>query len=136
MVTELAGDLLDLLNAPSICLIATIDPDGAPQLTETWVESDGTHIVINTIEGFRKLANVRRDPRVAITILDSEQPVRYFSVRGTVVDVTSEGGAEGIERLSHKYTGGPYRPFRPGLQTRVLLTIRVDRIVHPPGWAS
>ena len=135
-MTELPADLLDLLNAPSICLIATIDPDGAPQLTETWVETDGSHIVINTVEGFRKLANVRRDPRVAISILDRERPVRYYSVRGTVVDSTTEGGAEGIERLSHKYTGGPYRPFRPGPQTRVVLTIRVDRIVHPPRWAS
>ena len=135
MVTELPGDLLDLLNAPSICLIATIDPDGAPQLTETWVESDGTHIVINTVEGFPQAR--QRPPRSSGGDHHPrpEQPVRYFSVRGTVVDIRARVAPRG-STARDKYTGGPYRPFRPGLQTRVVLTIRVDRIVHPPGWAS
>ncbi len=132
-MTDLPADLLNLLNAPSICLLATIDPDGAPHLTQTWVETDGAHIVINTVEGFRKLANVRRDPRVSVSILDHERPTRYYSVRATVIHISTEGGVEGINRLAMKYTGGPYRQYRPGPpQVRVVLTIAVDRIVHPP----
>jgi PPOX class probable F420-dependent enzyme len=131
-VTDLPSGLLDLLKRPSPCLIATTNEDGSPQLTQTWVDTDGTHILINTVEGYRKLRNIRRDPRVAVSVLDPDDPSTYYSVQGTVVETSSERGPESIERLSQKYTGGPYRPYRTGPQVRVLLTIRVDAIVHRP----
>ena len=64
-MTPLPGELLKLLNRPSPCFIATTMPDGSPQLTQTWVDTDGEHILINTVEGYRKTKNVQRDPRVA-----------------------------------------------------------------------
>jgi PPOX class probable F420-dependent enzyme len=131
-VIDLPDRLLALLQAPSTCLIATTDPDGSPQLTETWVDTDGKHVLINTVQGFRKLKNIRRDPRVAVSILDRDDPATYYSLAGTVISTDTEGAAEHIDRLSHKYTGGPYPNYRGRPQVRVLLTIRVDRIVHAP----
>jgi PPOX class probable F420-dependent enzyme len=132
-VTDLPKGLLDLLHAPSPCLIATTNPDGSPQLTQTWVEADDSeHIVINTVRGFRKLKNVERDPRVAVSVLDPEDPSSYYSVNGTVIDIDERHGQEGIDRLALKYTGKPYRSYSGRAQVRVVLTIRVDRIVHEP----
>ena len=131
-MTDLPDRLLAMLQAPNPCLIATTNPDGAPQLTETWVVTDGKHVLINTVRGFRKLKNVGRDPRVAISILDKDDPATYYSLAGTVISTDTEGAAEHIERLSHKYTGGPYPNYSGRPQVRVLLTIRVDKIVHAP----
>ena len=129
--TALPQRLLDLLRAPSPCLVATVNPDGSPQLTQTWVDTDGEHVLVNTVEGYRKLRNVERDPRVSVSVLDPADPSTYWSLAGTVVDITTDGAGEHIEQLSQKYTGGPYRDYSGGKQ-RVLLTIRVDRIVHAP----
>jgi PPOX class probable F420-dependent enzyme len=131
-VTDLPERLQAMLHATSTCLIATINPDGSPQLTETWVDTDGKHVLINTVQGFRKLKNVGRDPRVAVSILDQDDPATYYSLAGTVISTDTEGAAEHIEQLSHKYTGGPYPNYSGRPQVRVLLTIRVDKIVHAP----
>ena len=125
---DLPEDLLALLRAPSTCYLATTMPDGSPQLTQTWVDTDGKHIVINTVAGFQKTRNVARDPRVAVTVSDPANPFAYFSVRGHVVAATEEGGAEGIEALSQKYTGGPYQWYGGRDQVRVVLTIAADKI--------
>ncbi len=123
---DLPEKLLDLLQNRALCFIATLMPDGAPQLTETWVDTDGKHILVNTVAGFQKIKNVERDPRVALNIADPNMPVRYFNVRGRVVGVSTEGAAEHIEKLSHRYTGKPYSFGRGG--TRVLLTIEADKV--------
>ena len=87
----LPDDLTDLLKQPSPCYVATLMPDGSPQLTQTWVDTDGDHILINTVEGFQKANNVKRDQRVAVTVSDPAQPFRYFGIRGRVVDTTTDG---------------------------------------------
>jgi PPOX class probable F420-dependent enzyme len=125
---DLTDDLLTLLRQPSLCYLATTMPDGSPQLTQTWVDTDGEHVLINPVAGFRKVRNVERDPRVAVTISDPANPSRYFTVRGTVVDITSEGGAEHIESLAQRYLGGPYPWYGGRDQVRVILTIRADTI--------
>ncbi len=131
---NLPGGLLDLLNKPSPCFLATVDPDGSPQLTETWVGTDGKHILINTVDGFRKVKNVERDPRVSVIVTDPAQASDYYSVKGRVVDVTAEGGAEHIEKLAQRYLGGPYPWFGGRDQQRLIMTIEVDKIIHAP-WA-
>jgi PPOX class probable F420-dependent enzyme len=124
----LTADLLALLRGPSPCYIATIMPDGSPQLTETWVDTDGEHILINTVEGFQKVKNIAREPRVALAIADPQNPFRYVQVRGHVVSTTREGGAAHIEMLSQKYTGGPYAWYGGRDQVRVILTIAPEKI--------
>jgi len=125
---ELPGGLLILLGEPSLCFVATTMPDGSPHLTQTWADTDGTHILINTAEGFQKVRNLRRDPRVAVTISDRDRPARYFAVRGRVLDITTEGAAEHIEKLAHRYLGGPYPWYSGRDQVRLLVTIEAGRI--------
>ena len=128
---ELTDDALRLLRAPSTCYIATTMPDGSPQLTQVWVDTDGTDVVINTVEGFQKLRNIGRDPRVALAISDPAQPSSYMQIRGEVVETTTEGAREHIDRLSQKYLGRPYPMFGGQEQQRVIVRIRPDRISAP-----
>jgi PPOX class probable F420-dependent enzyme len=79
------------MREPAYCQLATLMPDGAPQNTQVWVETDGEHILVNTAEGRQKVNNVRRDPRVALNVVDPTNAWRIASVRGRVVDVTTEG---------------------------------------------
>jgi len=125
---NLPEDLITLLRQPSPCFLATLMPDGSPHMTETWVDTDGEHVVINTVQGHQKLKNIERDPRVAVSVCDAAQPARYFSVRGQVVGITTEGAAEHIEVLSQRYLGTPYPRWGGGDQVRVMLTIRADKI--------
>jgi PPOX class probable F420-dependent enzyme len=128
----LPDGLLDLLRRPSLCFIATTMPDGSPQLTQTWVSTDGQHIVINSPEWTQKVRNVARDPRVAVNIADPDNTRRYYAVRGRVIASTADGAAESIDEISHKYLGTPYPNFSGRPETRILLTIEADS-VQPTG---
>jgi PPOX class probable F420-dependent enzyme len=125
---ELPEDLVALLRQPSPCYLATLMPDGSPQMTETWVDTDGEHVLVNTVQGFQKDKNVARDPRVALNISELANPSRYFEVRGRVTSVTTEGGAEHIETLAQRYLGGPYPWYGGRGQTRLILSITADKI--------
>ena len=125
---DLPAGLLDLLRQPSLCYLSTLMPDGSPQLTQTWVDTDGEHILINSVAGFQKIRNVDRDPRVALTVSDPENPRRYFRVRGRVLNVTADGAADHIEKLAHRYLGGPYPWYGGRDQVRLLMTIEALRV--------
>jgi PPOX class probable F420-dependent enzyme len=125
---NLPEDLLALLRGPSPCYLATTMPDGSPQLTQTWVDTDGEHILVNTVQGFQKVKNIEHDPRVALTVSDPGNPSRYHAVRGRVLDITAEGGAEHIEALAQRYLGGPYPWYGGQDQVRLILTITADKI--------
>lgn len=129
---DLPADLLALLKQPSTCYIATTMPDGSPQLTQVWGDTDGTHVLVNTVQGHQKVRNIERDPRVAVTVSDPSRPSRYHAVRGRVVDITTEGGVEHIEALAQRYLGGPYPWYGGRDQVRLVLTIAADR-VHSMG---
>jgi PPOX class probable F420-dependent enzyme len=129
---NLPEGLIALLHQPSPCFLATLMPDGSPQLTQTWVDTDGEHVIINTVQGFQKVKNVDRDARVAVSVSDPANPSRYYAIRGRVVNVTTEGGAEHIEALAQRYLGAPYPWYGGRDQVRVILTISADTI-HPMG---
>lgn len=120
--------LLTLLRGASPCFVATLMPDGSPQLTQTWVDTDGEHVIVNTVRGYQKDRNISRDPRVALNIQDPENPFRYIEVRGRVIATTTEGGAEHIEMLAQRYTGRPYPWYGGRDQTRLIMVIEADRI--------
>nr|WP_240942778.1 PPOX class F420-dependent oxidoreductase [Planosporangium thailandense] len=121
-------DLLALLHQPSTCFLATVMADGSPHLTQTWADTDGRHILINSVQGFQKIKNIERDPRVALTISDPRSPARYYAIRGWVVNVTTDGARDHIEQLSQRYLGAPYPWFGGRDQTRLLLTIEAQKI--------
>ncbi len=114
---------LDLLDEYSKALLylATIMPDGSPQVTPVWFETDGEHILINTNEGRVKDRNMRVRPKVAMTIQDPNDPYRYLGVRGEVVNYTTKGADEHINKLSLKYDDKPWR-YRE-TQKRVIFRI-------------
>ena len=130
---DLPAGLLALLRAPSPCFLATVMPDGSPQMTQTWVDTDGTHVLVNTVAGFQKVRNMERDPRVALNVADPTAVARYYAVRGRVVSITADGAAEHIEQLAQKYLGGPYPWYGGREQTRLLVTIASESITSPQG---
>src|SRR6201986_235878 len=103
-------------------------PDGSPQLTQTWVDTDGAHILINTVDGFQKVKNIERDPRVAVAVSDATNLSRSYAVRGEVLNLTTDGAADHIEQLAQRYLGTPYPWYGGRDQTRVLLTIEAHKI--------
>jgi PPOX class probable F420-dependent enzyme len=125
---DLSDDLVALLRSGSTCFLATTMPDGSPQMTQTWVDTDGSNVIINTVEGYQKVRNVSRDPRVAVSVFDPQSSSRYYTVRGKVTNSTTDGGAEHIEALAQRYLGGPYPWWGGRDQVRVILTIAAERV--------
>jgi PPOX class probable F420-dependent enzyme len=107
---ELHPMVLELARGKNFATITTLLPDGHPQTQVMWVDTDGEHLLINTEVHRQKYRNVERDPRVTLTIWDSEDPYRFVEVRGKVVEkVHGQEAREHIDELSHKYRGGPYK---------------------------
>ncbi len=117
-----------LLREPAYCQLATVMPDGSPQVTQVWVDTDGEHILINTAEGRQKERNVRRDPRVAVNVVDPANAWRIAMVRGRVVDVTTAGADQLIDQLAKKYLNEDTYPFRRPEEVRITLKILPERI--------
>ena len=117
-----------LMREPAYCQLATLMPDGSPQNTQVWVETDGQHILVNTAEGRQKVKNVRRDPRVAANVVDPTNAWRIASVRGRVLDVTTEGADRLIDELAKKYLNEDSYPFRQPGEVRLTLKIAPGKI--------
>jgi PPOX class probable F420-dependent enzyme len=130
---SLPDPLLDLLRRPSPCFLSTLMPDGSPQMTQTWVDTDGRDVLINTVRGHQKVRNVERDPRVALNVADPDDPSRYFEVRGRVTEVTEHGAREHIDELSQRYIGRPYPWFGGRDQVRLLVRISPEKVTSPRG---
>lgn len=128
MTERLSPGVLKLLREPAYCQIATLMRDGSPHLTQVWVDTDGEHVLINTDARRQKVRNIKRDPRVALNVVDPTNPYRLVEIRGRVVEIVAEGAAEFIDRLSLKYTGNPkYQGHAPDEQ-RVTLKIAPERV--------
>jgi PPOX class probable F420-dependent enzyme len=102
---------LDLAECPPVAALTTLMPDGSPQTSVVWCDFDGTFVRVNTMKGFRKERNMRRDPRVTLLCYDPRQPLRYLEVRGTVEKMTEEGALEHLDDLASGYMGRPVRYF-------------------------
>lgn len=120
----------DLAREPNFAVLTTLLPDGSPQTHVMWVDADDDHVLINTEVDRQKHRNVGRDARVAVTVIDREDPYHYAEVRGEVVEQV--GGREArdhIDALSQKYRGRDYPESNIGTE-RVILRIRPDRVLH------
>lgn len=122
-VQTIPSNYQDLFQKRAFGHLATVMPDGSPQVTPVWVDYDGKYILINTARGRQKDLNMQRNPRVALEVLDPDNPYRYLLIRGKVVDATEEGADEHIDKLAKKYTGSDrYQNRRQG-EVRVIYKI-------------
>jgi len=124
----LSENVKKLFLEPNFAHLATLMPDGSPQVTPVWVEMEGDRIVVNTAEGRIKPRNVRRDPRVAISIVRQENPYQAAYIRGRVVELRHEGADESIDRLAKKYIGEDRYPWRAPGEQRLILVIEPERV--------
>jgi len=127
MPTAIPEQFLDLFQKPAFGLLATLMPDGYPQVTPVWVDLADGHILVNSASGRQKDRNMRRDPRVTITIVDPENWYRYLEIRGRVVEVTEQGADEHIDKQAKKYLGVDKYPYRRPGEVRVLYKIEPER---------
>ncbi len=116
----------DLFQKKAFASLGTLMPDGRPQVTPVWVDFDGEHVIFNSAKGRQKDKNVRRDPRVALTIMDPDNPYRYMEIRGTVVEITQQGADDQINKLAKKYMGLDKYPYAQPGEVRVLYKIRPE----------
>ena len=116
----------DLFQKRAFASLGTIMPDGRPQVTPVWCDFDGDHVIFNSARGRQKDKNVRRDPRVAMAIIDPENPYRYLEIRGRVVEITEEGAAEHIHKLAKKYLGVDKYPYAQAGEVRVLYKVKPE----------
>ena len=125
MSMALSDEIRSLLDRPNFVHLATLMPDGSPQSVPVWVAREGDRILIATGEGSLKARNTRRDPRVALSVIDMADPYSEAQLRGRVVERRRDGDFAGMDPISHKYTGKPF-PWR-NPDGRVVLVIEVDK---------
>lgn len=128
----MSEDAKRLLNEPEYAVLATVEPDGRPQLSVVWVARSHDDVLISTVRGRRKEVNLRRDPRATLLVYPADDPQEYVEVRGSVT-VEDDPTGSLIQALSHKYTGGPYTEDEGTDHERVILRLRPEYVVHRQG---
>ena len=116
----------DLFQKRAFASLGTLMPDGSPQVTPVWCDFDGEYVIFNSAKGRQKDRNVRRDPRVALAIMDPENPYRYLEIRGHVVEITEQGADTNIDKMTKKYLGVDKYPYRQPCEVRVMYKIRPE----------
>ena len=125
-LTELAKRLIDGKNLVSV---ATLMPDGSPQVAPVWVEREGDIVVINTTTTRQRYRNLKRDPRVALCVFDMDNIYSNVMIRGRASEITMVGAEEDIDRLSTKYNGRKYPGHSPE-EPRVIIRITPERVAE------
>jgi PPOX class probable F420-dependent enzyme len=127
-MTPLPDFAKQLLDSGEHATLATINPDGQPQLSVVWVKRVGDDVLISTIKGRRKYLNLVRDPRATVLVFSAADPGVYVEVRGHVT-ITEEGGPELIEELSQRYDGERFAADDGTDHVRVVVRLAADRVV-------
>ncbi|WP_338697875.1 PPOX class F420-dependent oxidoreductase [Streptomyces sp. Q6] len=131
MSAQLSDELKALLDSTVFIAVATIQPDGSPQVSPVWVKRDGEDVLFSTTVGRQKEKNLSRDPRVTVLVQPADNPYAYAEIRGNA-EITTEGGQELIDELSVKYTGKKYADFNPASgqdAERVVVRVRARKVV-------
>lgn len=121
---EILENNKDFFGKKAFAHFATLMPDGSPQVSPVWVDYDGEFILINTARGRQKERNIHRDPSVAISIQDPDDPYHKLLIRGKVVEVTTQGADEHIDKMAFKYRGLEKYPNRQPGEIREIIRIK------------
>ena len=130
MAGVIPDNYLDLFEKKAFANLATLMPDGTPQVTPVWVDYDSTHILINSARGRQKDKNIQRNRQVALSIQDPDNPYRYLEVRGVVEEITEEGADQHIDKMAKKYMGVDKYPYRQPGEVRLLFKIKPEHTSH------
>ncbi len=130
-MAKLHAEVRRFLEGKNFPFLATTNKDGSAQVTPVWVDTDGEYVLVNTAVGRVKHANVRRDPRVGLSLLDQESAYKRVSLNGRVIEeVVGRRAEDHIDRLAKKYRGdAKYKKNNPD-EKRIIFKIRVDRIFN------
>jgi PPOX class probable F420-dependent enzyme len=129
-MAEIPAEARHLLGGKNFAHVATVMEDGSPQVSPVWVDSEDGLVVFNTAEGRLKPRNLRRDPRVAISITNPENPYESLLIRGRAVELTHEGADEHIDSLAKRYMGVEEYPLRQPGEVRVIVKVEPERVQH------
>jgi PPOX class probable F420-dependent enzyme len=116
----------DLFSKRAFANLGTLMPDGRPQVTPVWIDLEGDLVLFNSAKGRQKDKNVRRDPRVALSIVDPDNPYRYLEIRGRVAEITEHGANEHIDKLAKKYLGVEKYPYGQPGEVRVVYKVQPE----------
>jgi PPOX class probable F420-dependent enzyme len=129
-MAKLTESARKMLEGKNFVYIATVNPDGTPQVTPTWVDTDGNFVLINTAVGRVKHRNVKKNPHVALAITDQANPYNLILIKGKVVDqITGHVAEDHIDKMAKKYQGLEKYPHRTPGEKRILLKIEPVRVI-------
>jgi len=123
MAGTIPDKFLDLFQKKAFASLTTLMPDGSPQVTPVWVDYDGSHVLVNSARGRQKDKNMQRNAKVALLILDPDNPYRYLEIRGKVEAIVEEGADAHIDKMAKKYMGQDTYPYRRPEEVRVIFKI-------------
>ena len=124
--------VINLLNGKNLVFIATSMKDGSPQVTPVWANFEDGHILINTAEGRLKHKNVLRDPRVAISVVDNDDPLDMIAIKGKVIEIIPDYDYIHANKLTKKYMNLEKYPFRRENEKRIIFKIKPEKIFVLP----
>jgi PPOX class probable F420-dependent enzyme len=126
MAATIPEKYLDLFQKKAFANLATLMPDGSPQVTPVWVDYDGSHVLVNTARGRQKDKNMQKNAKVSMSILDPDNPYRFIEIRGKVDTVTEQGADAHIDKMAKKYLGADKYPYRQASEVRVMYKIKPE----------
>ena len=129
-MAQIPDEAVHLLEGQHFAHVATVMADGTPQVTPVWIDHEGDTVTFNTAAGRFKEKNLRRDPNVAISIIDAENPYQPLVIRGKVSEITEEGADEQIDALAKRYMGVDEYPLRQPGEQRVMVKITPEKVKY------
>jgi PPOX class probable F420-dependent enzyme len=127
-MSELTDDAREFLDRKVFAHVATLMPDGAPQVSPVWIDHEDSHVLFNTAEGRYKTENLEKDGRIAISIVDPDNPYRHMLIRGRVAELTREGADDHADAMAKKYLDQDTYPFRQPGEVRVKVLIEPESL--------
>ena len=125
---KLSDKVKKLIDGKNFASAATVMPDGSPQAATVWIDRDGDTIILNATWSRQRTRNLKRDPRIAISVFDQNNPYSSASIRGRVLEITEKGGEEHIDKMNMKYHGKPKYAYHTPQDPRVLIRVEATRI--------
>ena len=136
-MSALSDEVRSLLDAPNYVHLTTMRADGSPRNWVVWVGLEGDNILVCTGEGSWKAKDMRRDPRVALSVVDADNPYRMAALQGRVIEARSDDDCQFMDPISHKYTGKPFPARGPGRVCFVIAAAKAGNrtlaFQHQPG---